>query len=210
VRRLALDRLRVFIEVLARIAVRVTPDQAKKIFTKGLAFGKMSEFQNIWLTDVLNDLVEYTFSNISKTHQHEMLMETLSFPLPSETRLEHYVNHRPNPVIKFPASRSTNPALDRRIDEIIDNILPCTPKSAPALLRLLPLLNAGFLTCTECQKIGEKYGVPPLTINYCPIQVCFRMFFLLFPHRILQRQEAPSDGVFLRPVKIVFLIDFFY
>lgn len=157
----ATERLRVFIEVLARIAVRVTPEQAKEVLKKGLALGQMPAFRHHWLIDALRDLIENAIKSIPKAHQHEALEEVLSFPLRSEINVSEYPEW-PNPVIQFPGNRSPNAILDRRIDEIIDRIAPCSPRSAPALLRLLPLLDADFLTEAERQKIGEKiWGLTP-------------------------------------------------
>jgi hypothetical protein len=158
----ALDRLRVFIEVLARISVRTMPDQAKKILRKGLELGQISAFQHFWLVDTLENLIGISLESIPKNQQHEVLQEVLSFPLQAETGNKDHPKSWPNPVIEFPGNRKLDAALDRRIDEIIDSIAPCYPKSAPALLRLLPLLKADFLSEIECKKIGEKiWGSAP-------------------------------------------------
>jgi len=151
-----IQRLQVFIEVLARISVRATPEQAKRLFRLALALGKKTEFHNIWLFDVLDHLIKYALKSIPETHQHELLLEALLFPLQTEIRIKEHPKQWPNPVIRLPGSRVINASLDRRIDEIIDSIAPCSYKSAPALLRLLPLLDAGFLSETEREKIGRK------------------------------------------------------
>lgn len=155
VRRNAIDRLRVFIEVYARISVRVTPEQAKEILKKGLELGKLPAFQHPWLIDTLRNLIENAIKSISQAHQHELLIEGLFFPLQAETNVGAHLDW-PNPIIQFPGNRGASTALNRRIDEIIDRIAPCSLKSAPALLRLLPLLDADFLTEAERKKIGEK------------------------------------------------------
>jgi len=151
------DRLRVFIEVLARISVRIAPEQVKKILKKALAFGKIPAYHHYLLIDPLRSLIENSIKNIPEIHQQEVLMDVMLFPLPIETRVEQDVwNRWPNPTIQFPGARFASTVLDRRIDEIIDSIAPCSPRSASALLRLRPLLDAKFLTIPEQQKIGEK------------------------------------------------------
>lgn len=161
-RRYALDRLRVFIEVLARISVRVTSEQAIEVLKKGLAFGQSPAFHHFWLFDALRDLMDNAIGSVPQEQQYTVLLEVLSFPLHSEIDVGDHQNNWPNPVIRFPGQRSSNAALDRRIDEIIDRIAPCSSHSAPALLRLLPLLDNDFLTETECKKIGEKiWGATP-------------------------------------------------
>jgi hypothetical protein len=146
------DRLRVFIEVLARVSVRANQEQAKCIFNLGVSLGKQSAFQHVWLCDALTHLISYSLKSIPESLHNELLLDALSFPLQIETKLKLHSNW-PNPVIKFPGARNKNSTLDRRIDEIIDSIAPCSPKSAPALLRILPLLESKFLTDSERKKV---------------------------------------------------------
>ena len=160
-RNYAIDRLRVFIEVLARVSVRATPEQAKQIFHLAIALGKKREFHHLWLFDVLKHLIKYALKSIPKSQHHELLLEALLFPLQTEISVKDH-KEWPNPVIKFPGSRGQNTILDRRIDEIIDGIAPCSSNSGPALSRLLPLIREGFLTDAERQKIAKKiWGANP-------------------------------------------------
>lgn len=157
----AIDRLRVFIEVLARVLVRATPEHAKLVFRLACTLGGKSEFHHVWLIDSLNHLIEYALESIPDSQQHELLPDALLFPLQRETKCTDHFEW-PNPVISSPGHRGNNTALDRRIDEIIDNISPHSPQSASALLRLLPLLKNEFLTDDERWKIAEKlWGTSP-------------------------------------------------
>lgn len=151
----AIERLRVFIEVLARVSVRATPEQAKQIFRLAVSFGKNSELHHFWLLDAIGHLTNFSLKSIPELQQHEIFLEALSFPLQIETSIRDY-KEWVNPVINLPGERRKNTALDRRIDEIIDFIAPCSPQSAPALLRLLPLIEKNFLTKTELDKIEDK------------------------------------------------------
>lgn len=157
----ALERLEVFLEVLARVAVRATTEQAKQYFQLAMSLGRKAELHRFRVFDALRHLVEYSLKSIPDSHHHELLSDALAFPLQSE--IQGGVHKEwPNPVIQIPGTRTANDALDRRIDEIIDRIAPCSPQSSPALLRLLPLLESGFLTDPELKKIGEKiWGADP-------------------------------------------------
>lgn len=198
VRRFAIERLRVFIEVLARISVRVTPKQAEEIFKKGISLGKMPELQHIWLIDSLRDLLENAIKSIPKSNQQELLSEALSFPLQIETKLNDHFDRWPNPIVKSPGRRGRNAALDRRIDEIIDLIFP--PQSAPALLRLLPLLEAGFLTEEERKRVGEKiWGVEP---DYLALPQTG-----LYPHALLVLPAPDSDAATDAVIRYLFDAD---
>lgn len=157
----AIGRLRVFVEVLARLSVRATPEQALGIFRLATELGKKPAFHHWWLFDALSHLLEYALESIPVSRHYEVLLDALSFPLPTEINIGDHGDW-PNPAIKLPGNRSPSTFLDRRIDEIIERITPCSPKSGSALLRLLPLLEHEFLTYGEHQKITEKiWGASP-------------------------------------------------
>lgn len=151
----AITRLRILIEVLARVSVRASEEQAKRVFHLAISLGKRPSFLHFWLFDSLKHLIDYSLNSIPESLHDELLLDALSFPLQIEIGIN---DHRewPNPIIKLPGARIQSAALDRRIDEIIDAIAPCSPESAPALLRLLPLFKRDFLKDSECIKITEK------------------------------------------------------
>lgn len=157
----AIERLRVFIEVMARVSVRATPEQAKEIFRLAVSLGKKSEFRHLWLFDSLRHLSEFSLKSIPKAQQKDILLDALSFPLRNEINVNEHRNWA-NPIVSSPGERPQDSTLDRRIDEIIDCIAPCSSRSAPALLRLLPLIEKRFLTDDELKKIAEKiWGSTP-------------------------------------------------
>jgi hypothetical protein len=156
-----LDRLQVFIEVLARITVRAMPEQAKKAFLLACELGKSSLCHHRRLSNPLGNLIKFSLKSIENKEHAELLLPALLFPLPSETLLSDTFEW-PNPIINSPGGRTENSKMDRRIDDIIESIAPITSKSSFALLRLLPLYEAQFLTPVECQKIGGKiWGESP-------------------------------------------------
>lgn len=158
----AIERLRIFIEVLARVSVRATPEQAKQVFRLATSLSKKRETHNFWLFDSLKHLVEFTLKTIPEAQHHELLLEALLFPIQTEINVSEDCSKWPNPIINTPGNREQNTALDRRIDEIIDKIAPCSSNSASALLRLLPLIQKNFLTADECNKIaGKIWGAAP-------------------------------------------------
>ncbi|HAA45562.1 MAG: hypothetical protein XD36_1557 [Halomonas sp. 54_146] len=165
--RVAIDRLRIFIEVLARASVRATAEQAKQIFRLAVSLGKKPEFHHIWLFDAVKHLSKFSLKSIPESHQHDVLLDALSFPLQSEINIRDHKAWA-NPVVKHPGKRPQGSALDRRIDEIIDHIAPCSPQSAPALLRLLPLIEKGFLTGEELNKIAQKVWGSETDLNNLP------------------------------------------
>ncbi|AGU51537.1 hypothetical protein VAPA_1c44640 [Variovorax paradoxus B4] len=150
----ALNKLRVFMEVLARAMVRASSDQAKQAFSIAMEIGKDGRFRHIWLVEALGHLIEYSLQSIRADQHKEILLEALNFPLQSEINLGDFPRW-PDPAIKKPGERGLNPTLDRRIDEIIEKVGPCSKASASALLRLLPLIAADFLTEVEKEKCAR-------------------------------------------------------
>lgn len=151
----ALGRLRVFMEVLARVSVRAASQQAKEIFRHACQLGALPHMRARWLFDVFRNLLEFSLSAVPSTEQHEVVIAALEFPLASEIAQEG-AKDWPNPVVETPGRRPPSSALDRRIGAIIDAIVPVDDRCAPPLLRLLPLIHAKWLREEELQKIGEK------------------------------------------------------
>lgn len=151
----AIERLRVFMEVLARVSVRAAPQQAKQIFLYACRLVVLPRMCDVWLFDVFRNLLEFSLSAVPDADQHEILQAALDFPMASE--LAHSESERwPNPVVEVPGLRPTSSALDRRIGEIIDGIVPTDGQSAPSLLRLLPLIRSDWLREDELRRIGDK------------------------------------------------------
>ncbi|MFK3841846.1 SIR2 family protein [Serratia sp. NPDC087055] len=176
----ALGRLRVFIEVLARISVRTTPEQAITHFQLACSLCNNSELQHAWLSDALRHLAEFSLESIPENQQFRILSDALSVPLTSETNNSDQ-REWINPVIQFPGERSQNSAIDRRIDAIIDQIVPNTPKSGPALERLLPLISKGFLTKDELGKIQKRVWGDKPDITVLPATGLFTYVLLEIP-----------------------------
>ncbi|MCE8011689.1 SIR2 family NAD-dependent protein deacylase [Billgrantia desiderata] len=157
----AIERLRVFIEVMARVSVRATPEQAKEIFRLSVSLGKRPELHHPWLFDAVKHLSIFSLKSIPESQQHDVLLDALSFPLQAEISVKDHKEWA-NPIVKHPGERKQGSDLDRRIDKIIDHITPCSSQSSPALLRLLPLIEKGFLIDEELKKISERvWGSDP-------------------------------------------------
>ena len=156
-----LTRLRVFIEVLARISVRTSPELAIKHFRLACSLCTKPEFRHIWLNDALRHLAEFSLESIPENQHFIVLPEALDVPLASELDLS-FSREWINPIIYLPGKRTQNTAIDRRIDAIIDQIESNSPLSGPALERLIPLISSGFLTKNELYKIqGNVWGNMP-------------------------------------------------
>lgn len=155
-KKLAIERLQVFIEVLARLSVRVSKDNAKQIFRLALSLNQDANAQHPLLFSVVRRLSEYSLESIPVMQQHEVLTDALSFLLPNEIVANIWVEKLANPIIKKPGERKYDVSLNTRIDEIIESIKPQSKQLVPALERLIPLIKNNFLTANELRKIQIK------------------------------------------------------
>jgi hypothetical protein len=144
----ARGRLRVFMEVLARLSVRAGPTESISLFELGIALGNRSELRDLWLREPISHLLDYSLESIPAARQNEVLLASLSFPLEADIGKEGMRNW-PNPVVNHPGTRSISSTLDRRIGELIDAALAGTRTCPSALTRLRPLIEKGFLRETE-------------------------------------------------------------
>lgn len=178
----ALSILRVLMEGLARLVVRVESDKAKEIFRLAVTLGQQRDLQHIWLAEVIDSLLTNSLESIPRSEQGELLIDALAFPLNSEVVVTA-PSRWPNPVIDYPSSRDTYSNLDRRIDELIDLAKPNAEASNAALLRLIPLCKKdGFLTKVECEKLGHVlWGGNTAYQDMPQVANLFPHVFLLLP-----------------------------
>ncbi|NRB70159.1 MAG: SIR2 family protein [Vibrio sp.] len=151
----ALTKIRVLVEILARLSVRAPLTKAKEIFRLAVSWGHENTFRHIWLRKSLGHLINYSLKSIPSSAQHELLLDALKFPLSSEIDRSDSANsfEWPNPVIRGELDRIENAELDHRIDQIIDTVSPNSDTSRFAIERLLPLLECNYLKEKEKEKL---------------------------------------------------------
>jgi hypothetical protein len=155
-KRKAIDRIRVLAEVLARLAIRQTPEDAITTFKLALEMGQDSALQHHWLHEVLGHLMQYSLQSIPSSQKSQLLLDALSFPVFNETTEKNGPEWRwPNPVVKPPSERLGDLNLDARISALINLVSKKSASRAAILLRLFPLLQVGFLRADECDKLAH-------------------------------------------------------
>lgn len=160
-RQAALPNLRVFIEILARISVRLPPERSRQLFILATELSKQPALHHLWLKDALGHLLRYSLESVPENEQAELVPHALEVPLAHEIGLSANSDW-PNPVIEKPGERLANPVIDRRIAQIIHSVNADSKDTGAALIRLIPLLDANYLTPSERDNLRQQvWGSDP-------------------------------------------------
>lgn len=154
----AIDAIRVLIEALARLTIRLSPEESKNVFRLAMEIGRDSALKHFWLFEVIDHLAQYSLKSIPDVQQSDLLFDALSFPLPCEIGIDaaRDVERWPNPVIDSQCKRENDPRLDRRIQELIEAAVPGSSSCASVLLRLVPLAKNNMLTREELNRLAIR------------------------------------------------------
>ncbi|WP_367188847.1 SIR2 family protein [Burkholderia sp. Ed8] len=187
----SLTRLRVLVEVLARLVVRVPPSQAKEIFALAASLADRPEMRHIWLRSALDSLVNNSLSSIPESELPDVLNLALKFPLAHEIE-ERNGPEWPNPVIKYSGERLASPIIDERIAQLIDAVRADRDSSRrDSLLRLLPLSRKkNFLTEAERNNLSDAVWGDAPAYTALPETGLLPHALLILPTRDPSRVEA--------------------
>lgn len=115
-----ITQLRKFTELTARLAIRTTPDEAIKLFKWATGLAHNSVFHHFWLHKPLKNLLENSLQAIPQRRHHEVLLESLNFPLASDLRAPLDSSSWPEIVINYPGTRNKGCS---KIAEIIEQLI---------------------------------------------------------------------------------------
>lgn len=158
----ALEEVRVYVEVLARLSMRLPVERAISVFRLAIEMGHDKALQDFWLYDVLKHLISYSIGSIPSTRHSELLLAALDFPLPNEIANHQMADRWPNPIIETPCDRGDSAAFDRAVSRLIDAARVGLSSSTASLLRLLPLIRHDVLKSEELDKLAAVlWGTNP-------------------------------------------------
>ncbi|MFA0536225.1 SIR2 family protein [Vibrio sp. 10N.222.54.E8] len=152
----ALTRLRVFIEVLARLSVRASSAKAHELFNLAIDLGCKKEMQDHRLFDSLSNLLNFSLKSIPKSEHHILLEKSLNFPLAKELSNDVRSYSWANPIIEDVGIRNEDKGIDQAISNLIGKMEVNSPATSGALLRIIPLIDGEYLTKTELDRVEEK------------------------------------------------------
>jgi hypothetical protein len=150
----AIEKIRVYVEVLARLSMRLSAERAEAVFRLAMEMGHDKAMHHFWLYEVLDHLISYSLGSIPKTRHSELLLAALDFPLSHEIANHQMADRWPNPIIETPSGRVGSAAFDRAVSRLIDAASVGLRSSTDSLLRLLPLIKHSVLTPEELNKLA--------------------------------------------------------
>lgn len=157
----AVEQVRLYIEILSRLAIRVDPARARQLYDLALGIiGDQDLKRHLWVIEPLNHLLQRSGEAMPKEIRGELTLGAVEFPLQSEagsTLPEHYwpspVSHIADCPLKKPAD-SMKWAL--RVQQLIDATRTGQPPSrSDAALRLCYLNEADLLLPAEREAYGK-------------------------------------------------------
>lgn len=156
----AIQRVRVFVEVLARLSIRLSDDRAMEVFKMAMEMGHDNALRPDLFYEVLGNLISCSLTSIPRTRHSELLLKALDFPLQSE--IVGAPHGWPNPIIDAHFDRVNDLAFDHAVSRLIDSARIGCNSSTPSLRRLLPLIRNNILRPDELNRLASVlWGANP-------------------------------------------------
>lgn len=191
----SIERLSIFIEVLAIFQPRLSSEEAKKYYRLALDLGKNDWYKSSILKKSITDLFNYSLQSIPINQHYELLTDALQFPIQDKEL---------NPIIQYPGKRKADIQLNHTIDKLINNVknIGSSKINLEILNRILPLMNNEFLKEKEKkQLIRNLYDKNADYQNLLAKNNLYPSFFINFPpeKNIEQVYSLIIDKVFTVP-----------
>jgi hypothetical protein len=154
------EHLRLFIEVIARLAPRMTPTQARSTFDLAIELSNDRAILHPWLHEPIDHLLHFTIESVPPSERSDLVFPALAFPLSG--KLEHFRKNPwrwPNPLNHLLQADAVRPdgdtAWNRRIHDLAVAVSQPTNR-LESVLRLAYLSERDVLTSAEKDLIGEN------------------------------------------------------
>jgi hypothetical protein len=157
-RTFAIERLRLFIEVLARLSARQDGQGARASFELAMDIARDSSLRHQWLIEPIGDLVRYSTLAIPPSDRSRLVLAALEFPLSIENGMAQGPWEWPNPIKALLETRPLQPEGDarwtNRIGQLLHEVRPGGGARHEAALRLYYLSSQEALTKDERETFG--------------------------------------------------------
>ena len=202
------ERMRVAMESLSRLALRLTPDMAKTALDVGfMCYRTPHVAQNPLLGPPITSLLRRSWEALPKEHRHNCVFDILTLPIvgmegfSAEDRLSDpgiFVNSH-----DLPAERNSDD--EHRYREVVNLLVRAIRDSDEAreraTLRLLSLSMSGNLTDYETLEIGDALwsDSDPVLYNSSGPNAPFDLTYLILPQSTQLQAEQSFRRKWLTP-----------
>jgi hypothetical protein len=153
----AVSRLRVYVEALARLTVRLDPVAARANFDLAAGLAGDLSIRHFWLYEPLANLANYSIQTLTQIDRTALVPAVLDFSLSTDEGGHPF--HWPNPVESVWETRPNRVADDVSWKQCIARLIaaarPGSSQRHEAVLRLAYLSGWGTLDAAEATAFGE-------------------------------------------------------
>lgn len=153
----AVDQLRLALTTLSRLTVRMSEDDANRVFLRALDLAKDPLIRHYWLLEALGDLSRYAAAAVRQAGQGTLALAVMEFPLSVEKGCDG--RFWPDIVRSIWESTPDRPQSDARWQHRVQQLIAAAGKGQPvreeAILRLVYLAVRKALTDEEMTAFGR-------------------------------------------------------
>ncbi len=154
----AIGRIRLWIEVLARLTVRQDPAQVRTSLEIGIRILEDSIGLHPWLYDPINHLVNYSIQATPPEERPSLVLAMLELPLPTDAGNVPF--QWPEPIRSLHTTKPVRTSSDLQWDQVIGELLhaarPGSRQRSEAVRRLAYLVRYNLLTNSEAETFGRQ------------------------------------------------------
>jgi len=148
----AVDRLRLLLTVLSRLAVRMSEDDAEATFRYALSLAKRDSLQFHWILEALNEVANQSAAALSPSRQGKLAWEIIDFPLATEVQSD--TRWWPDVITRVWDSIPVRPNDDARWRHRIQQLLAAAKSGQPS--RKEAILRLSYLSLRESLQADER------------------------------------------------------
>jgi hypothetical protein len=181
------ERVRVLLEVLSRLVIRLDPAQALASFRKAVSLAHAPEWQFFSLFEPLGNLLNRSLLAIPPDRRPELLLDILNLPLPDERGLtgpaqgplDEWPELLAHPATRIQLGNLDQPSFAARVNTLITRVRTGDPLSrGRAVIRLSYLQAVGALIPEQGISFGEAVWSKRDSDSGLPLHTSLRAFAL--------------------------------
>lgn len=148
----AIDRLRLHLTVLSRLAVRMSEDDAQATLLYALSLARRSSMQFHWILEAVNELANQSVAALPPSRQSKLAWEIIDFPLAAEAQSDtRWWPDIINRIWNLVPDRSGE---DARWQQRIQQLLVAAKRGQPS--RREAVYRLSYLSLRESLKADER------------------------------------------------------